>query len=52
MLPKYPGAGPRDLSRPLEELRILVDKKLDGQRLDLALASWMASASTSRWLPC
>ena len=39
MLPKYPGSGPRDLSKPLEEIKILVDARLDGQRLDLALAA-------------
>lgn len=51
MLPKYPGAPPRDLSKPLEELKILVDKKLDGQRLDLALAAvltWRSRASIHR----
>lgn len=51
MLPKYPGAGPRDLSKPLEELKILVDPKLDGQRLDLALAAvlvWRSRASIHR----
>jgi 23S rRNA pseudouridine1911/1915/1917 synthase len=51
MLPKYPGAGPRDLSKQLEELRILVDSKLDGQRLDLALAAvlvWRSRASIHR----
>lgn len=51
MLPKYPGAPPRDLSKPLEELKILVDQKLDGQRLDLALAAvlnWRSRASIHR----
>jgi 23S rRNA pseudouridine1911/1915/1917 synthase len=51
MLPKYPGSAPRDLSKPLEELRILVDAKLDGQRLDLALAAvltWRSRASIHR----
>lgn len=51
MLPKYPGSAPRDLSKPLEELRILVDSKLDGQRLDLALAAvltWRSRASIHR----
>ena len=51
MLPKYPGDGPRDLSKPLERLRILVDAKLDGQRLDLALTavlSWRSRASIHR----
>lgn len=51
MLPKYPGDGPRDLSKPLERLRILVDAKLDGQRLDLALTAvltWRSRASIHR----
>jgi 23S rRNA pseudouridine1911/1915/1917 synthase len=51
MIPKYPGDGPRDLSKPLEELKILVDARLDGQRLDLALASvltWRSRASIHR----
>lgn len=51
MLPKYPGDAPRDLSRPLEELRILVDARLDGQRLDLALTAvltWRSRASIHR----
>ncbi len=51
MLPKYPGDGPRDLSRQLEQLRVLVDARLDGQRLDLALAAvltWRSRASIHR----
>ncbi len=51
MLPKYPGDGPRDLSKQLEQLRILVDARLDGQRLDLALAAvltWRSRASIHR----
>ncbi len=51
MLPKYPGDGPRDLSKPLEQLKILVDARLAGQRLDLALAavlSWRSRASIHR----
>lgn len=51
MLPKYPGDGPRDLSKPLERLKILVDARLDGQRLDLALAAvltWRSRASIHR----
>ncbi|MBL9077537.1 MAG: RluA family pseudouridine synthase [Planctomycetes bacterium] len=51
MLPKYPGAGPRDLSRPLEEIRVLVDARLDGQRVDLALTTvltWRSRASIHR----
>jgi 23S rRNA pseudouridine1911/1915/1917 synthase len=51
VLPKYPGDGPRDLSKPLERLKILVDSKLAGQRLDLALAAvltWRSRASLHR----
>lgn len=51
MLPRYPGDGPRDHSRPLESVRILVDGRLDGQRLDLALAAvltWRSRASIHR----
>jgi hypothetical protein len=51
MLPKYPGVGPRDLSKPLERLKILVDARLAGQRLDLALAAvltWRTRASIHR----
>ncbi|HEX6811776.1 MAG TPA: RluA family pseudouridine synthase [Planctomycetota bacterium] len=51
MLPKYPGDGPRDLSKPLEQLKILVDARLAGQRLDLALTAvltWRSRASIHR----
>jgi 23S rRNA pseudouridine1911/1915/1917 synthase len=51
MLPKYPGDGPRDLSKPLERLKILVDARLHGQRLDLALTvvlPWRSRASLHR----
>jgi 23S rRNA pseudouridine1911/1915/1917 synthase len=51
MLPKFPGDGPRDLSKPLESVKILVDQRLDGQRLDLALATvltWRSRASIHR----
>lgn len=51
MLPKFPGEGPRDLSRPLESVKVLVDARLDGQRLDLALTTvltWRSRASIHR----
>lgn len=51
MLPKYPGEGPRDLSKPLEQVKILVDARLEGQRLDLALATvltWRSRTSVHR----
>lgn len=53
MLPKFPGEGPRDLSKPLEQVKILVDSVLDGQRLDLALATvltWRSRSSIQRLL--
>ena len=53
MLPKFPGDGPRDLSRPLEQLRFLIDGKLDGQRLDVALTTvltWRSRSSIHRLL--
>jgi 23S rRNA pseudouridine1911/1915/1917 synthase len=51
MLPKYPGEPPRDLSKPLEQIKLLVDARLDGQRLDVALATvlpWRSRASIHR----
>lgn len=51
MLPKYPGEQPRDLSQPLEQIRVLIDSKLDGQRLDVALATilvWRSRTSVHR----
>lgn len=51
MLPKYPGDPPRDLSKPLQQIRVLIDARLDGQRLDVALASvlpWRSRASVHR----
>jgi 23S rRNA pseudouridine1911/1915/1917 synthase len=53
MLPKIPGEGPRDLSKPLESIKILVDQRLDGQRLDVALATvltWRSRSSIHRLL--
>lgn len=51
MLPKYPGEPPRDLSKPLEQIKLLVDARLEGQRLDVALATvlpWRSRASIHR----
>lgn len=51
MLPKFPGEGPRDLSRPLEQLKFLIDARFDGQRLDVALATvlpWRSRQSIHR----
>jgi 23S rRNA pseudouridine1911/1915/1917 synthase len=53
VLPKFPGEGPRDLSKPLEQVKILVDGALDGQRLDVALATvltWRSRSSIQRLL--
>jgi 23S rRNA pseudouridine1911/1915/1917 synthase len=52
-LPKYPGEGPRDLSKPLEQVRILVDARTAGQRLDIALATvltWRSRSSIVRMI--
>lgn len=51
MLPKPPGSGPRDLSRPLERIEIVVDEQRAGARLDAALQSylpWRSRASVCR----
>ncbi len=48
MIPRLRGDPPRDLSRPLEELRVQIDATLDGERLDVALAyhlSWRSRTS-------
>ena len=52
-LPRYPGEAPRDLSKPLEQVRVLVDARTAGQRLDLALASvltWRSRSSIARMI--
>ena len=51
MLPKFPGDPPRDLSRPLERIKVRIDARLDGQRLDVALATvleWRSRNSIHR----
>ena len=51
MLPKFPGEPPRDLSRPLERIKVRIDARLDGQRLDVALATvleWRSRNSIHR----
>jgi 23S rRNA pseudouridine1911/1915/1917 synthase len=51
MLPRYPGEVPRDLGKPLERIKILVDSRLQGQRLDLALTAvltWRSRSSIHR----
>ncbi len=41
MIPRFPGDGPKDLSKPLEQVKLLVDRQLDGARLDLAIAHFL-----------
>jgi 23S rRNA pseudouridine1911/1915/1917 synthase len=51
MLPKFPGDAPRDLSKPVESVKVHIDARLAGQRLDLALAAvltWRSRASIHR----
>jgi 23S rRNA pseudouridine1911/1915/1917 synthase len=51
VLPKFPGEPPRDLSRPLEQIKFLVDARFEGARLDVALATiltWRSRESVHR----
>lgn len=51
MLPRLPGQASRDLSRRIESVKVLVDARLAGQRLDVALATvltWRSRASVLR----
>ncbi len=51
MLPRFPGDAPRDQSRPLEEIKILVDARRAGERLDKALTTylhWRSRTSVQR----
>ncbi len=41
MLPRGPNGGPRDLSRPLEKVEIIVDEERGGSRLDKVLQSYL-----------
>ncbi len=53
MLPRFPGDAPRDLSKPLERVKLLVDARTHGQRLDVALATllpWRSRSSIHRLL--
>jgi 23S rRNA pseudouridine1911/1915/1917 synthase len=53
MLPRFPGDAPRDLSKPLESVKLLVDARTAGQRLDVALTTmlpWRSRASIHRLL--
>lgn len=47
-IPRMRGEAPRDLSKPLEEVRVQVDATQDGMRLDVALThflSWRSRTS-------
>ena len=51
MIPRLPGERPLDLRRPLEEIKVLVDARLDGWRLDRALGeflTWRSRTSIHR----
>lgn len=51
MIPRLPGEPPRDLSRPLEEVRVRIDSRQDGLRLDRALRqflTWRSRTSIHR----
>ena len=41
MIPRIRGEAPRDLSKPLEEVRVQIDAPLDGERLDVALTHFL-----------
>lgn len=47
MIPRFPGDPPRDLSKPLEEVRILIEGDLAGERLDRALLHFLTWRSRS-----
>ncbi len=51
MLPKFPGDAPRDLSKAVESVRVLVDQRLDGQRLDLIANHYLADP-LAFWVLC
>lgn len=51
MLPRYPGEAPRDLSVPLERIRLRIDERFAGARLDVALSGllhWRSRTSIHR----
>ena len=41
MIPRMRGEPPRDLSKPLEEVKVQIDAPLDGARLDVALTKFL-----------
>lgn len=40
-VPRRPGQGPRDLSKPLEQIEIVVEEECDGWRLDRTLQHYL-----------
>ena len=52
MIPRFPGDPPRDLSQPLQEVKIRIDKPLDGARLDVALVHFLTRSVSREQLNC
>ena len=51
MIPRFPGDPPRDFSKPLEEVKVLIDGECVGERLDQALLhflTWRSRSSINR----
>jgi 23S rRNA pseudouridine1911/1915/1917 synthase len=51
VIPRFPGEPPRDLSKPLEHVKLLVREEHDGLRLDQAIKAfltWRSRASIHR----
>jgi 23S rRNA pseudouridine1911/1915/1917 synthase len=47
-IPRFPGDPPKDLSKPLTEIRMKVDARQEGWRLDRALCEWLKWRSRTR----
>ena len=47
MIPRFPGDPPRDFSKPLEEIKVLIDGERAGERLDQALLHFLTWRSRS-----
>ncbi len=47
MIPRFPGDPPRDLSKPLEEVKVRIDGQCVGERLDQALLHFLPWRSRS-----
>lgn len=41
MIPRFPGEGPRDLSKPLEQVKLLAGAEHGGERIDVVLKSFL-----------